>query len=314
MSRRLLITGADGFVGRWLTREALQQGWDVTAVIGPGGTPPSAWLERRGSEVEHFEADLDSLAAITRIASVPCDALVHLAAVASGAEARRDPERATRINSVASVMLLTQVHELARRPRLLMVSTGEVYGAGHEGPIPEAAPRAPVSPYATSKAMAEEAIEDLAPGMELDVMIARPFTHTGPGQAPLYVLPALAARLREAKRTGAHEVSTGNLDAIRDFLDVRDVVRAYLLLLEHGATGAVYNVASGEGRHLGQAFQRLAELVGVRAEAVLDPALARPADIPILIGDPSRLQAATGWAPQIPFDQTLRDLVDAQAD
>lgn len=314
MSRRLLVTGADGFVGRWLVREALAQGWTVTAVTGPGGSPPSAWLGRGAEGVTTFEADFDSLAAITRVAKEPADAVVHLAAVASSAAARRDPEAAMRINGTASVMLLTQLHELARHPRVLMVSTGEVYGPGHDGPIPETAPRHPVSPYAASKAAAEEAIEDLAPAMGLDVMIARPFTHTGPGQAPLYVFPALAARLREARRLGQREIPVGNLEPVRDVLDVRDVVRAYLLLLEHGAAGTTYNVATGRGHRLRDAFDTLAGLLGVDATPVPDPALMRPADIPILIGDPSRLRAATGWSPQIPFDQTLRELVDAQAD
>jgi GDP-4-dehydro-6-deoxy-D-mannose reductase len=312
--KRLLVTGADGFVGRWLVRAALEQGWHVTAVTGPGGAPPARWLARGAETVTTFEADLDSLADITRIAKAPADAVVHLAAVASGAAAREDPEAAMRINSQASVMLLLQLHELGRGPRLLMVSTGEVYGPGHDGPIGEEVPRHPVSPYAASKAAAEIAIEDLAPAMGLDVITVRPFTHTGPGQLPRYVLPAMVARLAEARRTGAREVPMGNLDVIRDFLDVRDVVRAYLLLLEHGASGAVYNVASGVGQHLGQTFTRLAALMQVDAAAVTDPALARPADIPVLIGDPSRLAAATGWAPAIPFDQTLRDLVDAQAD
>lgn len=312
--KRLLITGADGFVGRWLVREALAQGWTVTAVTGPGGAPPSSWLDTGADAVTTFEADFDSLAAITRVAREPADAVVHLAAVASGAAARRDPEAAMRVNGVASVMLLTQVHEFGRRPRLLMVSTGEVYGTGHAGPIPESAPRRPVSDYARSKSAGEDAIEDLAPAMGLDVITVRPFTHTGPGQAPLYVLPGIARRLRDAKRAGGREIRVGNLDPIRDFLDVRDVVRAYLLLIEHGVTGAVYNVASGEGHGLRDCFARLADAVGVDAVPVPDPALMRPVDIPILIGDPSRLRAATGWSPAIPFDQTLRDLVDAQAD
>lgn len=314
MTKRLLITGADGFVGRWLTREAVAQGWRVTAVTGPGGSPPAVWLGPDADTVATFEADFDSLAAVTRVAKEPVDALIHLAAVASGAAAREDPEAAMRINSQASVMLLLQMHELGRAPRMLMVSSGEVYGPGHDGPIGEETPRHPVSPYAVSKSVAEDAIADLAPAMELDVVTVRPFTHTGPGQLPRYVLPAMVARLAEARRTGAREVAMGNLDVIRDFLDVRDVVKAYLLLLEHGATGAVYNVASGVGQHLGQTFSRLAALMQVDASAVTDPALARPADIPVLIGDPSRLTAATGWTPQIPFDQTLRDLVDAQAD
>lgn len=311
---RLVVTGADGFVGRWLVREAVSRGWEVTAVTGPGGAPASDWLAGSAvGQVESVPADFDSLAAISRIAALPADAFVHLAGVASGAAARRDPAAAMRINSMATMLLLEQVAELSRPSRILFISSGEVYGAGHDGPIPETAPRAPVSPYAASKALAEEGLEDLREVMDLPLVVARPFPHSGPGQAPQYVLPALAARLREAKAAGRSEVPVGNLGVVRDFLDVRDVARAYLLLLERGAAGSAYNVASGTGRHLGDCFRRLAELVGVDARAVVDASLVRPADIPVLIGDASRLRDATGWEPAIDFDQTLRDLLDAQA-
>lgn len=312
---RLLVTGADGFVGRWLVREALAQGWDVAAVVGPGGVPPARWLPADvQGRVEGFEADLDSLAAISRVARIPADAVIHLAGVASGTEARRDPEAAMRINGIAAVLLLEQWHELTHPDRILMVSTGEVYGAGHDGPIPESAPRRPVSPYAASKAAAEEAIEDLAAVMDLPVLVARPFPHTGPGQSTQYVLPALASRLRAAARRGERDVPVGHLEVVRDFLDVRDVVRAYLLLLEHGTIGACYNVASGQGRRLLDCFHALAAQVGIDARPVPDASLLRPADIPVLIGDPAALRAATGWRPAFAFDQTLRDLLDAQAD
>lgn len=145
------------------------------------------------------------------------------------------------------------------------------------------------------------------------MIVARPFPHTGPGQTTAYVLPALAARLLEAKRTGAATVRTGNLDPVRDFLDVRDVVRAYLLLLEHGASGEIYNVASGVGYRLSDCFDLIADIVGVDATAEQDAALLRPGDIPVLIGDSTKLRGLTGWAPTISFEQTLQDLVDAQA-
>lgn len=311
----LLVTGADGFVGRWLVRAARADGWDVTAVIGPGGATPDSWLTASElAGVTAMTADFDSLEAIGRVAKVPADALIHLAAVASGAEARRDPEAAMRINSTASVLLFQQLHEAATAPRMLYVSTGEVYGAGHDTPIDEEAIPHPVSPYAESKLKAEEALIEMDELCVYDFMVARPFPHTGPGQAPTYVLPAFAERIRAAARTGNREIAVGNLDVIRDFLDVRDVVQAYLAILEHGEQAGWYNVASGKGQHLGHCVEMLAERIGVEVRPVIDPALVRPADIPVLIGDATRLRVVTGWAPQYTFEQTLQDLVDAQAD
>lgn len=313
--RRLLITGADGFVGRWLTREALHQGWEPVLVIGPGGAHPSGWLTpTQAGYVTHLDADFTSEADLRRVAQVTVDAIVHLAAMASGAAARKDPMGAMQVNAIGSVNFLTEFAEAGQQPRFLFVSSGEVYGAGHPGPISETAPLKPASPYAASKFAAEPAVLDLAQSSGIPLVIARPFTHTGPGQAPLYVLPGLARKLREAKRSAQREVPVGNLDPVRDFLDVRDVVKAYLLMLEHGVAGEAYNVASGVGHRLGDCFEQLARIIGVDATPVTDASLVRPADIPVLIGDPSKLHAATGWTPQIPFEQTLQDLVDAQAD
>jgi GDP-4-dehydro-6-deoxy-D-mannose reductase len=302
-------------VGRWLTREALLQGWDPVLVIGPGGAHPSAWLTpSEAGYVTHLDADFTSGTDLKRVAQVPVDAIVHLAAMASGAAARKDPMGAMQVNAIGSVNFITEFLEAGQRPRVLFVSSGEVYGAGHNGPIPEDTPLKPASPYAASKFAAEPAMLGMAEGTGIRMIIARPFTHTGPGQAPLYVLPGMVERLREAKRTGQLEIPVGNLDPVRDFLDVRDVAKAYLLLLEHGVAGEAYNVASGVGHRLGDCFATLVRLVGVEAVPVTDASLARPADISVLIGDPSKLHAATGWTPQIPFEQTLQDLVDAQAD
>jgi GDP-4-dehydro-6-deoxy-D-mannose reductase len=282
--------------------------------VGPGGAPPSAWLApAHHDRVTTTEGNLTVPADLTRIATEPVDAVVHLAAVASGAAALRDPAHAMAVNVSASTGLVEAIVSAGHRPRLLFVSTGEVYGGGHPGPIPETAAVRPVSPYGESKAAAETALLAMGTFHHLEVVIARAFPHTGPGQDTRFVLPAFAARIREAGVTGRHEVAVGNLDVVRDFLDVRDVVRAYLLLLAHGTPGAVYNVASGVGRHLAQCFSRLATLCGVPAVAVPDASLVRPADIPSLVGDSSRLRAATGWTPAITFDQTLQDLVNAQA-
>jgi GDP-4-dehydro-6-deoxy-D-mannose reductase len=312
---RLLVTGADGFVGRHLVRAARRAGHAVVAGIGPGGAAPATWLAPdEAAGVTALPLDLSSAADVWRLAAEPAEAVVHLAAIASGADARRDPAAAMAINTDATLALFDAVTSHARAPRFLFVSTAEVYGAGHEEPITEAAPIAPVSPYAESKAAAEAALFDAAASTGATLVVARPFPHTGPGQGTRFVLPAFAARLRAARAAGDATFPVGNLDIVRDFLDVHDVVEAYLRLLAPGVPAAVYNVATGVGQHLGDCVRRLRALVGCSAEPVTDASLVRPADIPVLIGDPSRLVAATGWTPQITFDQTLKDLVDAQAD
>jgi GDP-4-dehydro-6-deoxy-D-mannose reductase len=311
---QLLVTGADGFVGRWLVREALGQGWTVTAAIGPGGAAPALWLTpAEAAGVHTLTVDITVPADLARLAAVGAGAVVHLAAISSGAAARKDPEAAMQVNGIATAQVVRALGEAGGRPKFLFISTGEVYGAGHDRPIPEDAPLQPVSPYAASKLAAERAVLDMVQAGGVEAVIARAFPHAGPGQSTAFVLPAFAARLREAKGLGQREIAVGNLDVIRDFLDVRDVVRAYLLLLERGQSGECYNVASGVGQHLRDCFVRLARLVGVEAVAREDASLVRPADIPVLIGDPARLKAATGWQPTIAFEQTLQDLLDAQA-
>jgi GDP-4-dehydro-6-deoxy-D-mannose reductase len=189
-----------------------------------------------------------------------------------------------------------------------------VYGAGNARPFTETDPVAPRSPYAASKAGAELAAQETRTRTGLKVVIARSFPHTGPGQDARFVAPAFARRLRGARLAGARVVKVGNLDPVRDFLDVRDVAAAYLALIERGKPGEVYNIASGKGVSLQELFDRLAAIVGVEAIPEPDPEFVRPADIPMLVGDSGKLRADTGWAPTIPLDQTLRDLANAQAD
>ena len=248
--------------------------------------------------------------------SRPYEAILHLAAVASGSEARQDPGRAWEINAAGTARLIDSVLALrqseAADPLVLVVSSGEVYGTGPATPRLETDPLCPQSPYAASKVGAELAALEAWRRGALRVVVARAFPHTGPGQSLLYVVPAFLQRLRTARAAGLATVPTGNLDPVRDLLDVRDVVRAYIALLMHGVPGEAYNVARGEGVTLGELFRRLADLVGASVRAVPDPALIRSGDIPYLVGDPGKLKQATGWSPRIPVEQTLREMVDAQ--
>jgi GDP-4-dehydro-6-deoxy-D-mannose reductase len=246
------------------------------------------------------------------------DAVVHLAAVASNREALADPGLAWVVNAAGTARLAETLG--ARRQagggeaRLLVVSSGEVYGPGPRRPRRETDPVAPLTPYAASKAAAEMAGLEVWRRTGLPVIIARPFTHTGPGQEPRFVLPAFVARLREARITGAPRVPTGNLEPVRDLLDVRDVVEAYLLLLRSGEPGEIYNVARGEGTSVAELFRMLADLLGAEVEPEVDASLARETDLPHLVGDSTKLRRATGWAPARTLQQTLRGLVDAEAD
>ena len=314
---RVLVTGADGFVGRWVLRALLAAGHEVVAAAQPGGgRRPLPDAER--DAVPWVPLELGDVRSVRQVAAQPCEAVIHLAAVASGSDALKDPGVAWAVNAAGTARLLG---ELGRRrkaeeidPLVLMVSSAEVYGAGPARPLLETDPVAPRSPYAASKAGGELAAGETRLRTGLRVVIARAFPHTGPGQDERFVAPAFARRLRGARLARARVVKVGNLAPVRDFLDVRDVAAAYVALLERGVAGEVYNVASGRGVALRELFDRLAAIVGVNAIAEPDPEFMRPADIPFLVGDSAKLRAATRWAPAIAFDQTLRDLVHAQAD
>jgi GDP-4-dehydro-6-deoxy-D-mannose reductase len=315
---RVLVTGADGFVGVWLVRELLAHGHQVIGGIRLGLAPPARLTPAERLRVEWMGFDLLSPEAVSALIERPLDAVIHLAAVASGADARQDPGYAWTVNAAGTArlceMLANRARDQGTQPVVLVASTGEVYGQGAGRPLREDDPLVPCSPYAASKLGAEIAALEVGRRSGLRVVVARAFPHTGPGQSDKYVVPALAARLATAKRIGAPVIKTGNLEPVRDFLDVRDVVVAYRLLLTSGRAGVTYNVASGEGRRLRDVAQRLADLMGVRVVLEADPELARPNDLRHLVGDASRLRGDTGWTPGYSFDRTLRDLLDAQAE
>lgn len=316
---KVLVTGAAGFVGRAVVVRLIAEGHAVVGTWLPGEAPPDHLPEPAGRQARWIPLDLrESLSVRAAVEEVP-DAVVHLAAVASGAEARRDPGLAWDVNAGGTARLadaLLQRREAgAGDPLLLLVSTAEVYGAvEHPVARTESDPLRPCSPYAASKLGAEVAALAVARQGGLRVIIARSFPHTGAGQSDRYVVPAFARRLAAARRIGAPVVKTGNLEPVRDFLDVRDVAAAYVALLGRGRPGETYNVASGTGHSLADIFHRLAGVIGVRAIPEVDSELTRAADIPHLVGDATRLREATGWSPVIPLDQTLQDVVHAQAD
>jgi GDP-4-dehydro-6-deoxy-D-mannose reductase len=275
-------------------------------------------VDWQGADVTVLPLELTDDRSVRRTVEFGPDAVVHLAAVASNPEALADPGLAWTVNA-AGTARLAQALAMRREQgggegRLLVVSSGEVYGPGARAARKESDAIAPATPYAASKVGAELAGLEVWRRTGLPVIVTRSFTHTGPGQDGRFVLPSFVARLREARATGGRLVRTGNLDPVRDLLDVRDVVEAYVLLLRSGEPGEIYNVSRGEGTSVGELFRLLAAQVGVEAAPEPDPALARRNDIPHLVGDSTKLRRATGWAPARTVQQTLRGLVDAEAD
>lgn len=313
----VLVTGADGFVGRYLVARLLEEGHHVTAACRPTGNSPEWRGPARRGAVDLVPFELTDPASIRAAVSKGHDAVIHLAAVASVREARADPGGAWVVNAAGTARLLDSVvdacHGKGPAPRVLVVSSAEVYGSGPSSPRLESDPPCPRSPYAASKVGAEVAALEVWRRERVPVIIARPFTHTGPGQAPGYVVPSFVERLLAVRAGADRHVPTGNLDPVRDLLDVRDVVAAYVALMKNGAPGETYNIARGEGMSLRDVFQHVAALLGVSAEPYSDPALARANDIPYLVGDAAKLRRATGWAPTLTLEQTLRDMVHAQA-
>lgn len=301
---RVWITGLGGFVGRHLAAELAAHGHAVEGFdrAAPAGlkAPVRAGDLTRADDVR------------AAVAAARPDACVHLAGVAAVGAAARDPAACCDVNVRGTLHVLEALRAAAPACRTLVISTAHVYGdPPGAAPLDEDTPFCPGSLYALTKAMADEAARYYARVHGLPAMVARPVNHIGPGQSAEYVVGAFAARLAAfARRGGPAELRVGNLDSRRDFMDVRDTVRAYRLLLERGRAGQAYNLASGRSERIGALLDRLCALAGAQPGIVTDPALFRPTDAtPALALD--RIRADTGWRCEIPLEQTLREIYAA---
>jgi GDP-4-dehydro-6-deoxy-D-mannose reductase len=301
------VTGAAGFVGGHLVPELEAAGERVLCVRKPE-TPPCAW------GTEWLDVDLRDGGEVERaVAQTAPRAVIHLAAVAFPPDADTDPFEALRMNYCAVHHLAGALLRGAPGARLLHVSSAQVYAAGpaDSAPIDEDAPLAPASLYAATKAAAEQRLV-LAAGEGLDVVRARPFNHSGPGRPPLYAESSFARQIARIERgEQAPVVRVGNLEGVRDFCDVRDVVSAYRVLLARGDAGRVFNVCSGRGWSVRAVLDHLLARSRRPVQVEVDPALYRPlaAERRALVGDPRRL-VALGWQPRHPFEATLDALLD----
>jgi len=314
-SRRILITGGSGFVGQWMCRRLLERGDVVHAGTFGQATGPSVLSDVERAQVTWLMLDSGSDSDIGRALdrSAP-DAVVHLAGIAFAPDATAAPAKAFEVNALGALRVL---HALtasgAKSVRVLIVGSAEQYGPhpAHEQPLGEPSTQAPVTVYAASKAAQEVIALQMARSTGLGVVCTRSFNHSGFGQSAQFLLPSLVSRAKTlAPRGGV--LRLGNEAPVRDYLHVADVAAAYDALLERGQSGEAYNVSSGDGVTVRDVADRVLKQLGVVAEVSGDAALMRPVDVPVLVGDNSKLRAATGWAPRHTLDDIIEDLIHAK--
>ena len=304
----VLVTGADGFVGSHLIKALLAAGHQVTGTRLENRVPSPVLEQAEYDRIRWVLLDLHRADSVRDAIREEYDSVIHLAAVSGSRDAGADKGYAWGVNAGGTARLLDALVHRSRDARVLVVSSSMVYGEGQGRPITELDPTQPLSAYGATKLGMEICAQQFSREHGLSVIIARPWPHTGPYQQPGRQFPDWLARLRR----GETRVPFGDPEAMRDYLDVRDVVNAYLALIERGEASQIYNIASGNEFTFRELFERLARAFGVSAELTGNPERRRGWDEQYSVGDASKLKAATGWKPSYSIDQTFRDMVHAQ--
>lgn len=308
---KLLVTGVAGFVGGhlvdYLGRE--QPAVEVSGLVRPGAAAPHL-----PPAVTRVAADLEDAAAVEAVLEeVRPDRIIHLAAQSSVHRSWVDPEGTFRANVHGLLHVLEAVRKRSLSPRILVVGSAEEYGLveARSLPLREDAPLFPNSPYAVSKVAQGFLALQYSLSHQMGIVRSRTFSHTGPGRGESFAESSFARQIAAIEAGRQRPViQVGNLETVRDFADVRDVVSAYWKLLERGDPGEAYNVCTGRGVRVRDLLHKLVDIAGIDAEIRLDPERLRPSDVPALVGDPAKLKAATGWEPTYALEETLKDLLE----
>ncbi|HVB32648.1 MAG TPA: SDR family NAD(P)-dependent oxidoreductase [Gemmatimonadaceae bacterium] len=317
MTRRALVTGGGGFVGQWIARAMLAQGWEVHSA--GVGAPASRILDAaERARIQWITMDIRSRQDVAAALDLSQpDAIVHLAGISYLPSAADAPAEAYTVNVVGAVTLLSEVARRLRSggldPRVLVAGSAQQYGRhdAAELPLGEQAEQRPLTVYAASKAAQEVAALQAFRADGVRVIATRSFNHSGVGHDEHFLLPALVRRALAIRRGERAAIHIGNGETIRDYLHVTDVVDAYLGLLDRGTPGEAYNVCSGEGTRVRALAERVLDRAGVSAEISSDPSLQRSGDVPALVGNPDKLTRATGWRPHRTRDDIIDDLLHA---
>jgi len=309
---RGFVTGLDGFVGQWLARELLGAGVDLAGGSRVAHPSYSILTEDEARSVAWFDFELHDQATLEKAMTAwRPDVVYHLAAQAFVGDSLANPLDTFETNVMGTARVLEAVKKTSPEAVVLYVGSADAYGPVDAADLPlrESAPLRPTNPYGASKAAAEAIAVQYAHAGMLRTAATRSFNHAGPGQRTAFAVSGFAKQIADVARGLQPPVlRVGNLDARRDYSDVRDVVRAYRLIAEREGAGGVYNVCSGRSTSMRAIVDELIGIAGVRVSIELDPARMRPSDTPDIVGDNALLKAATGWEPSISLSQTLRDV------
>jgi len=295
---KIVVTGSNGFVGQHLVKELSDNGY---AVIGVGGAQGSK--EKSPYVESYLELDLTKPEEAAQIDFTDVTGVVHLAGLAAVGPSFDKPMEYIDVNIGIEVNLFETALKQKATPRFLVISSATLYDPSAEQSLTEESPLLPNSPYAVSK-IGQEQMAHYYETRGFETVIARPFNHIGPGQGPGFIVPDLAQQI-----VAGGKVLVGNLDAKRDYTDVRDIVRAYRLLLEKGRPGEVYNICSGSPLSGHDILDGLCVAAEVKPEIKQDPDKIRPSDSPLISGSHDKISKDTDWQPEIPLEITLKDVI-----
>ena len=294
---KALITGSEGFVGKYLREELASAGYEVTGIDLHAGEGTIA-------------ADLlDADAAETAVSSVLPDVIFHLAGQADVGRSWKIPQQTIRMNQIAAVNLLEAMRKICPEASAVLVGSSDQYGSLREAgaSVSEDTPMCPMNPYAISKVAQEQLGRAYAGAYGLKICMTRSFNHGGAGQRPGFMIPDFARGIVQVERGEAQTLLVGNLSSRRDFTHVKDIVRAYRLIAEMGRIGEVYNVGSGQTHSAGEVLDQMTAMASCPIPVRQDPARMRPSDTPVICCNHRKLTRDTGWEPALPLEEILRD-------
>lgn len=300
--KKILITGVNGFVGHHVAREFMDNGYEVVGLGGPHGRSSDIAL------TEYHGVNLLEPQELEQVNFKDITAVIHLAGLAAVGPSFDKPLEYISSNAGMEINLFEAAVKQQATPRFLVISSGSLYDPKEDLPLTESSRVNPSSPYAVSKITQEEMAHYYGQ-RHLEVIIARPFNHIGPGQGLGFIVPDLASQVINFKNNKTSEVLVGNLDAKRDYTDVRDIAHAYRLLIEKGRAGETYNICSGKALSGNEVLQGLIKAAGVNPPISQDPTKMRPADNPIIYGDPTKITTDTGWTPTVAIETTFADVI-----